>query len=218
MKIKHKLGLLLGILLLIIITGVAIYTASVPSRYRKIEISTAQRKNLAQSVSEEGVVEPGKKQIIEIDPSRKIEEVLVKEGQDVKKGELVLRYANSDEQYDLEVEEINLRLAERELAKVLSDKKADYMDVEYSATQAETALENAEAELSSAKKELGRALQLFESGAISKAEYDEALDNEKSKQNAYKLSEMELKIARQALEDFDLDRNEKIAKLQGSID
>ncbi|MGE5679123.1 MAG: efflux RND transporter periplasmic adaptor subunit, partial [Pseudomonadota bacterium] len=119
---------------------------------------------------------------------------------------------------DLEVEEINLKLAERELSKAQKDEKADYMDVEYSVTQAETALDKAEAELSSAEKELDRSRQLYESGVISKAEYDESLDNEKSKKDTYKLSEMELKIARQALADFDLDRNEKIAKLQGSID
>lgn len=218
MKIKHKLVLLLGILLLIIITGVAIYTASVPSRYRKIEISTAHKKNLAQSINEEGVVEPGKKQVIEIDPSWKIEEVLVKEGQDVKKGDLVLKLANTDEQYDLEVEEINLKLAERELSKTMKAEKADHMDVVYAVTQSEAAFDKSEAELSSAQRELDRARQLFESGAISKAEYDEAVDNEKNKKDACKLSEMELKIARQALEDFDLDRNEKLFKLQSNID
>lgn len=217
MKIKRKLGLLLGIVLLIIMIGTAAYIASVPSRYRKIEISTAQRKNLAQSISEEGVVEPVRKQVIDIDTTHKVSEVLVQEGQDVKKGDLILKFSNSDNQYELEVEEINLKLAERELAKTIKNEKSDYMDVEYTYKQAEIALASAEAVLASAQKTLSSDKQLFESGAISKTKYEESVDNEKSKKNDFLLKEMELKRAFQTLADFDLDKDEQIYKLQSNI-
>ena len=217
MRIKQKLAVFLGVILTITIAGTAIYVASVPSKYRKIEISTAHRKNLTQSISEEGVVEPVKKQVIDIQDAQDVLEVLVEEGQAVKKGDLVLRLSNSEEENRLNLEEINLKLAERELSKALKDEKSDLLEVEYSYKQAEIALASAKAELSTAQKNLASDKLLFETGAISRAEYEAALENERSKENEFLLKELELNRASQAFADFDLDRDEKIYKLQSNI-
>jgi multidrug efflux pump subunit AcrA (membrane-fusion protein) len=217
MRIKQKLAVFLGVILTITIAGTAIYVASVPSKYRKIEISTAHRKNLTQSISEEGVVEPVKKQVIDIQDAQDVLEVLVEEGQAVKKGDLVLRLSNSEEENRLNLEEINLKLAERELSKALKDEKSDLLEVEYSYKQAETSLASAKAELSAAQKNLASDKLLFETGAISRAEYEAALENERSKGNEFLLKELELNRASQAFADFDLDRDEKIYKLQSNI-
>lgn len=217
MKMKHKLALMLGIILLIVVIGITTFLASVPSKYRKIEISSAQRKNLAQSISEEGVVEPERKQVIDIDTSQKVLEVLASEGQVVKKGDLILKLSNSDNEYRLGLEEINLKLAERELSKALKDEKTDFLDVEYSYKQAEIAAASAKAELSTAQKTLESDKQLFETGAISKIKYEESLDNAKSKGNELLLKEMELNRARQSLADFNPDKDEQIYKLQSNI-
>jgi len=217
MKIKYKLGLLLGIIILICIIGIMTIIAAVPSKYRKIEISTAIRKNLTQRINAEGLVEPNKQQVINLDPAQKVLEVLAAEGQNVKKGDLILRLDSSDNQYKLSVEEINLKLAERELAKLLRNETADKMDAEYSYKQAEIAAASARTELSAAQKILSADELLFEKGAISKKQYEDSLKNVIGKEDVLTLKTMELDRAYQSFANFDLDKEEQVFKLRSSI-
>jgi hypothetical protein len=50
MKIKHKLVLLLGIIIMITIIGISTIIAAIPSEHRKIVIKSARQKNLVQRV------------------------------------------------------------------------------------------------------------------------------------------------------------------------
>jgi len=218
MNIRRKLTVLLGIMLAIIIVGTVFYTASLPSRYRKIEIGTAYRKNLTQSITEEGVVEPFRKQVIAIDKDREILEVLVTEGQPVKKGDLLLRLAASDTDKELAISKINLSLAEQELSKALKDEKKELLAAEYSYKQAEIELTGAGKELEKAQKNLASDKLLYESGAISKNTYEESMENAEDMSNQYLLKEMERNKAQQAMESFDADKAQQISKLQGDID
>lgn len=217
MKIKHKLGLLLAITLLITVVSIAVITAAVPAKHRKIAISTAKIKHLAQTIIVEGVVEPNRKQEINLDTAQKVIEVLVNEGQEVKKGDLLLKLDNSDNQYRLRVEEINLKLAERELSKVLNNEKSDKKDVEYSYKQAEAALNNAKAELDASKNTLASDKVLFEKGAVSRSQYESSQEAVRIKDNAFLLKSMELDRAAQSLADFDLAKDEQIFKLKSSV-
>lgn len=217
MKMKYKLGLMLGIILLIFIISITTIIASLPSKHRKIEISTAQKKNLTQTLTVEGVVEPNKKQVIKLDTNQKALEVLANEGQEVKKGDLILKLDSSDNQYKLSVEEINLKLAERELSKVLNNEKLDKKDIEYSNKKAEIAFADAKIELEDSQRLLEADKLLYEKGAISKKQYEESLKNVKSKDNALMLKTMELNRAAQSLANFDLDKDEQVFKLRSNI-
>lgn len=217
MNIKKKLGLLLGIILLIFIIGITTIIAAIPNKHRKVVISTAQRKNLTQVLNVEGIVEPNNKQVISLDSSQKVLEVIAAEGKDVKKGDLILKLDSSDNQYRLSVEEINLKLAERELSKVLKDEQLDKKDVEYSYKQAEIAFNDAGSELETARNILSADKMLFEKGAISKKQYDDSLKDVRSKENELILKTMELERAAQSLANFDLSKEEQIFKLRSNI-
>lgn len=217
MNINKKLVLLLGIILMIFIIGIMTIIASVPSKHRKIEISTAQRKNLTQILNVEGVVEPNKKQVISMDPSQKVIEVIADEGTDIKKGDLILKLDNSDNQYRLSIEEINLKLAERELSKVLNNEQSDKKDVEYSYKQAEIEFHEARSELEIAQNMAAADKILYEKGAISKSQYEDSVKNIKSKENILTLKTMELDRAALSLANFDLGRDEQIFKLRSDI-
>lgn len=217
MKTKYKLGLLLGIILFIFIIGMTAIIASLPSKHRKIKISTVQRKNLTQTLTVEGVVEPNKKQVINLDTNRNVLEVLAYEGQEVKKGDLILKLDSSDNQYRLSVEEINLKLAERELSKVLNNGKLDKKDVLYSNKQAEIVYADAKAELEDSQRLLEADKLLYEKGAISRKQYEDSLKNVRSKDNALALKTMELNRAAQTLDNFDLDKDDQIYKLRSNI-
>lgn len=217
MKIKHKVSLLLGIILLISIIGITTIIAAVPSKHRKIVISTAHRKNLAQTVTVEGIVEPNKKQVINLDTTQKVLEVFAAAGQEVKKGDLILKLDSSDNQYRLSIEEINLKLAERELSKALKNEKVDKKDVEYSYKQAEMALADANVELTAAQDLLSADKLLFEKGAISKSQYEESQKNVRSLENKKSLRAMELDRAAQSFSNFDLDKDEQVYRLRSNI-
>ncbi|MHB1392994.1 MAG: efflux RND transporter periplasmic adaptor subunit [Clostridia bacterium] len=217
MRIKHKVGLLLGIILLISIIGITTFIAAVPSKHRKIVISSAHKKNLAQTVTVEGVVEPNKKQVINLDSTQKVLEVFASEGQEIKKGDLVLKLDSSDNQHKLSVEEINLMLAERGLSKVLKNEKADKKDVEYSFKQAEIAFADAKSELEAAQNSLAADKLLFEKGAISRSQYEESQKNVIAQDNKMTLKAMEMDRASQSLANFDLDKDEQVFKLRSNI-
>lgn len=217
MKTKHKLGLALAAVLLISVVSISMIAAATPPKHRKIAIKTARSNRLAQTITVEGVVEPNRKQIIELYTTQKVLEVLATEGQEVKKGDLLLKLDNSDNQYRLKVEEINLRLAERELSNVLNNIKTEKKDVEYAYKQAQAAFDNSNSELEEAKNSLSADKLLYEKGAISKRQYESTQEAVRVKENALLLKSMELDRAAQSLANFDLDKDEQIFKLQSSI-
>jgi HlyD family secretion protein len=165
----------------------------------------------------EGVVEPNKKQVISMDPSQKVIEVIADEGTDIKKGDLILKLDNSDNQYRLSIEEINLKLAERELSKVLNNEQSDKKDVEYSYKQAEIEFHEARSELEIAQNKMAADKMLYEKGAISKSQYEKSVKDLKSKENILTLKTMELDRAALSLANFDLGRDEQIFKLRSDI-
>lgn len=217
MKIKSKLFLLLGIIIVLIVVSIANITASVPSKYRKITVSSAQKKNLTQTVTVEGVVVPNKKQVIDLNSNQKVLEVYVNVGQEIKKGDLILKVDNSEDQHKLNIEEINLKLAERELSKLLRNEEADKKNVENSYKQAELAFAAAKADLETACNILAADELLFEDGAISKIQFEESQKNVKTKEYELALKTMELDRAYQSFANFDLDKDEKIFELGSNI-
>lgn len=217
-NIKHKFVLLLGIVIMITVIGISTIIAAIPSEHRKIVIKSARQKNLVQRVVAEGVIEPNKKQVIKLDSSQKVLEVLTSLGQEVKKGDLLLKLDSSDNQYRLAVEETNLKLAERELAKALSNESSDRKEAEFALTKAEGEYAYAKAELEAARIRQLADRQLFETGGLSKLQYDESLQQLQIKENELAEKAMELERAAKRLEDFDRDRDEKLYKLRSNIE
>src|SRR5690554_474524 len=99
MKTKTKLLLLLGIISVIFAISFNRIIAPMTSKFRKTVISSAQKKNLAQTVTLEGVVEPIDKQIIEINSTSKVLDIFVEEGQEIKKGGLLLKFDTLEDQH-----------------------------------------------------------------------------------------------------------------------
>lgn len=217
MKTRYKLFLILGIIIIISFVSIANIISFVPYKYRKIAISTAQMKNLTQSFTVEGVVAPSKKQVIDINPPNKVLEVYVDEGQEIKKGDLILKLDSSEDQHRLNIEEINLKLAERELSKLLRNEGDDKKDVENSHKLAELAFEDAKANLETARSALVANELLLEDGAISKIQLEESEQNLRAKEYELALKTMELDRAYQSLSNFNLNKEEQIFELESNI-
>jgi len=217
MKNRYKVFAVFGLILIALIVSISSIIAAAPFKDRKIKISTAYLKNFAQVISAEGYVEPYRKQVIELDPAQKVEEVYVAEGQDVKKGDPIIKLDNSDNEYRLKVEEINLELARNELKKLQNNEKTDKSELEYNLKLAENALENARNALEKAKTKLSGDEKLYLSGAISKQEYQESLDSLKAHENTVLLKQMELERAVHSFENYELSKQDKIYELNAKI-
>lgn len=217
MKSRNKVFIIVGMIILITVISAASIIASALPMDRKIKIGTVYLKNFAQTVSSEGFVEPNRKQVINLDSSQKVMEVFVSEDQEVKKGDLLVKLDSSDNQYRLKVEEINLDMARNDLKKVQSNEKIDKGDLEYSLTMAQNALENERAALSKAKLKYEGDKQLYEKGAISKHEYEDALESIKEHENSLMLKEMEWERAKHAFDNYELSKQDKIFELKGNI-
>jgi HlyD family secretion protein len=116
------------------------------------------------------------------------------------------------------VEETNLKLAERELAKAITNESNDRKEAEYALKKAESDYAYAKTELEAAKSRQQADRQLFEKGGLSKLQYDESLQELQRRENELADMAMELDRAAKKLTDFDKDRDEKLYKLRSNVE
>lgn len=147
---KKALFIILGTVV-VIVTGLIIYSKSNSKKKGKeVEISTIEERTIIETVSATGKIHPEIEIKISSEVSGEIIELPVKEGQVVKKGDLLVRINP-----DLYTSGLNRSVA------ALSNTKAG--------------LSQAEAQFKEAKGNYDRNKTLFEKGIISKADWDRAI-------------------------------------------
>ena len=123
-----------------------------------------------------GVVEPRKTVDIKKDDEREVEEIFVKEGDKVKKGDKLFSYATSDEEMDVEQAQLEYKGIQNEISgyvsqiaelkkerdKVKDSQKLEYtiqiQDLESQQKQAELSLQQKQVEIDNLKKGVGNAV------------------------------------------------------------
>lgn len=132
--------------------------------YRKVELTKIEPIDIVETVAATGKIQPEVEVMISSEVSGEIIELLVKEGQQVKKGDLLLR--------------INPDLIQASL----NQSQATMQSVRADLSQAEASLKNAELNYNRNK-------QLFEKGVISKQDWDRSVQEfevaQANKQSAY---------------------------------
>jgi len=161
----------IGIIILIIVFANLLN----PNRNAKfVTLEGVKQGNIIQTVSGPGIVKAKDQVEISAYVLSKVVEIPVKEGQKVKKGDLLVRL--DDTKYREEV------IRERAMV-----------------TSAEAALEIAERQLAEGKDNFDRQRALYEDGLISKAEYDRALTTYRSLETNYSQALANLTQARSML-------------------
>jgi ABC exporter DevB family membrane fusion protein len=157
-----KTAVIIGLTFLIV-TGYFLF-----SRQESDEPST--RLMTERYVSAEGKVEamPGLDVEVGSELTGRIEKLFVKEGDRVKKGQVLARLANRDIQAKLKEAESELAVAEARLKEVASGSREEEIE------KAAAALEAAVAERDLARKNLERYKDLYQEGMVSKSRLDEA--------------------------------------------
>lgn len=152
------------LLLIVLIGGKKAGLFGKQGNFKEVDIEKVSLSNIVEKVSATGKIQPEVEVKISSEVSGEIIELPFKEGQQVKKGDLLVR--------------VNPDL----IQSAVSRSQASYQNVK-------AGLEQAEASLREAKSSYDRNKQLFEKGIISKADWDKAVSSyeiaQASKQSAY---------------------------------
>jgi HlyD family secretion protein len=166
-----KYIILAGVVLLIILSvGKAKGWFGKKGNAKKVFTEKVTRVNIIETVTGSGKIQPEKEVKISSDVSGEIIELPVKEGQQVKKGDLLVK--------------INPDLYQSGLERAKA-----------SVNNAKASLEQAKARLVSAQEEFERSKSLYEKGIISKADYQKADTNYKVAKATYNSAKYSLQSA-----------------------
>jgi HlyD family secretion protein len=165
-KRKWKIIISLAIVLLL---GIGVY-ASVSSKKGLITVQTGNvvKSDLDSVVTASGEVKPKNYINIGANAQGELKEILVKEGDRVRKGQLLARIENVQPEADVEAQRATLNAAEADSAASEAQVKASDENIRTTATQ----IEKDKADLDRMKAEFDRSEALFKERLISKQDYD----------------------------------------------
>ncbi|HWR62559.1 MAG TPA: efflux RND transporter periplasmic adaptor subunit [Clostridia bacterium] len=219
MKNRKKLIIIAAIVLVVIIIAAVRIITSTQGKVKEVDISTAETKNLSQKISVTGNIEAAGKEEISLSTQQKVLEVYVQEGQEVKAGTSLLKTDSSDYEYQLRKYELALELANMNLQRLLDTNSAnDKKSLENAVRTAEISLHNTETAYNEAKRRYDQNSVLYESGAVSREEYETALKSMTDAKNAMELATMELDNAKDSLEDFGVNNSDQIKEKRNQVE
>lgn len=213
---KKKIGIILvGIIVLI---GAVYAFKNNGPKPKQVTIDKTVKRTIAETATSTGNIEAKYRSNIALDSSQKVIKIAVKEGQIVKKGDLLLELDSSDYQTKLDKALINLENANLTLNQMLetgiaSEKSAS----ENSYSQAKYNLEIAQRKYDDLKKKNEQNEELFASGAIAQSQLDESRKNLNDAETGVKSSEDALKNAEKSMKDTNNSSEIKIENQRNQI-
>lgn len=188
-----KKFIIIGATLVAILIAVAIWKKSGGGPTLRIATEIATKRDLTEIVSASGKVQPELEVKISSDVSGEIIELLVKEGDTVKKGDLLLR-----------IDPVIYQSAVQRMSSTLNGVKAQMAN---SAAR----MEQSRAQLISAEASFNRNKKLHESSSISDAEFEQAKAN-------YESAVADMNAARESVKSADFNVSSTQASLKESND
>lgn len=185
----NKKVLLILVIILLIVAGIVKGIRSKQKSIKKVSIEKLSRKSLFQSISATGNIEANNRNEIMLNPTQKIVEIKVKEGDIVKKGQVLMKLDATDYENQLVKAQLNLKNLQDTLLQITGKETLNKKEnATNSIKQAEIALETAKNNYNDLKKKLSQNKSLYENGYISKNDYETAkkvmLDGESAVKNA----------------------------------
>lgn len=220
MALSRKKKIIIGasaiVLLLIIIIGSIFATRTDTPEVTVVKVE--MRKELRSTVTSSGEVRPIQFMNLTSEVQGRIEEIYVKEGDHVTKGQPLVRLdpnqlqSNTDAQLaafqgaqdDVRVSQSQVTAAQNSLAQSQQQFNVAQVAVDSARQQFEASQSDVDRELKNltiAKRELQRTAQLFESGVYSRSVYDDAKDKVDQAEIALRNSQSRLKSQTLAIKD-----------------
>lgn len=218
MKKKYKVIISAAVVVLVTAASVFSIAAEKLPQYRKIVVTSARKTTMGQSVNLKGYIEPKAKQEIQLDINQKIDEVYVKEKQQIQAGVLLFTLDHSDAVYRLKSEQVNLRSAKAELENLLKSEEKNKKDLNYVVSQAQIEYNSAVSDYNAAKTKYEQNQQLYAQGFLSKEELDGGAKDMEKLNDAIQLKKIQLDKAKDAYANYDESRQQQIDKLKNNIE
>jgi HlyD family secretion protein len=169
------------VLTIIIIAVVAAYAAFNAQKPLKAELIEVKPQTVSLVFKEEGIVETALDRPVYATVSGEIVNLAVKEGQRVSRGDLLVQIDTKDMEYQL----AQLKAQRKSLE---GQEKKSFQEIGQQIKQQQLAIEEIKRQLEKSREDYAKAKLLYEAGAISKTELDDAesavkqLENELSQQ------------------------------------
>ncbi len=220
-KESHKLKLnhwLLALLILIPVVGISYFVynqvVTVPQQQAKNKVQTAavEHSNLSITVSANGTVQP--QQSVNVSPKTAgiLKQLLVKEGDAVKLGQVLAYMDDSNLQGQFSQAQGNLAAAQANLQRLIVGNRQE--DI----AQAKAKLRDAQFALRQAQGDLQRNQSLNQEGAISKQVYDMALTTRDRAQSQVKQFQEALDLSQAGSRPEDIDQAKaQVASARGAL-
>jgi HlyD family secretion protein len=219
MKGKKKKIMIISAVFAALAIGAAVTFAAKKPKAVEVNTVAATKKNLVQSISVSGYVEPKDKYEVVLNPAQKVVKVYVKEGQMVKKGDILVKLDTTDIETQLKKAQIQLDIAKLNLNNTLkSSSKGQKKQLENSVTAAKLTLDNSQRAFEDAKRRFEANQKLYADGYISKEEYEQSKKAVSDLENQVKSAEIQLNNAKNSLADFDVNTSEQAAQQRKQIE
>jgi HlyD family secretion protein len=204
--VKKKWKIWLAIVLVLILAG-AVYYGVKKSRADIITVQTQKvsRQDLASTVTASGEIRPRKYVNIGANVMGRLTEILVKEGDHVRKGQLLARQESVQAGADVEAQKASLSSAQADATGAEATLKA--ADENLRTSQA--GIDRANSELERTKLNLDRTKQLFDEKLVARQEYDQ-------RRSEYDSAAASVREAQSRLEQVRSQRAQSAASLAGS--
>ncbi|WP_125154761.1 efflux RND transporter periplasmic adaptor subunit [Clostridium rectalis] len=217
-KLSKKMIILIAVLIVIISIGVYTYIGAKKGDIKQVNASKVTKQNLVESATANGNIEANYRNDIVLNPAQKVVKVLVKEGQQVKKGDILVQLDATDYKSQLDKQNINLQNANTTLNQLQGASVAnEKSNAENAISQGQITLDNAKNNYQDSLKKFQQAKSLYEGGYISKNEYEAAQKAVKDAENAVKAAELALKNSKNALSNIDTTTGDKVTNQKNQI-
>lgn len=219
MKDKKKLIITASVVIVAIVIGAVRVITSTQTKYKEVDIGKVETRNLSRTISVTGNIEAAAKEEITLPTQQKVTNIFVREGQDVAAGEAILKIDTTDYEYQLKKYGLALELADTNLQRLLTTgSKSDREALENAVRQAEINYSSAEANYSEAKRKFDQSQVLYNTGAISKEEYEASRKALSDLKNAMELAQIQLDNANNSLRDFGANNSDQIKQQRNQVE
>ncbi|WP_027623904.1 efflux RND transporter periplasmic adaptor subunit [Clostridium lundense] len=217
-KLSKKSIIIILIIVLVATVGVIYSKKSKKTTSVSVDIGKVEKKKLIQATTATGNIEANYRNDIILNPAQKVIKVFVKEGQKVKKGDILVKLDDKEYKTQLEKQQLNLQSANLTLSQLQGTSTInERKNAINAAEQAELTLQNAKNNYSDLKKKFDQNKTLYQGGYISKNDYDAADKALKEAENSVKNAELALTNSKNSLSNTNASTQDKIATQRNQI-
>lgn len=221
-KKKFKLGkksiIIILIVALVVAVGAIYSNKGKKSNAISVDTGEVEKKKLVQVTTATGNIEANYRNDIALNPAQKVVKVFVKEGQIVKKGDILVKLDDEEYRTQLEKQQLNLQNANLTLSQLQGTSTVnERKNAANAVSQAELTLQNAKNNYSDLKRKFDQSKSLYEGGYISKNDYDAADKALKEAGNTMKNAELALTNSKNSLSNISVSTDDKIASQRNQL-